>query len=130
MSILGAPAAKPAKASVRGFRAAWWAPPGRKPAAAVLAFTNLAEPETMVRAPAPGMVAMLGTLEVRSSSRPAAGADGAAAALSALLCSLSHFSLSWSAWLSVGDGAADFAGALSWFLLGAFTWAATGADSP
>ncbi len=47
----------------------------------------------------------------------------AVAGLSALLNSDSHFSLSWSAWLSVGDLAAALEGALNWLLLGALTCA-------
>jgi hypothetical protein len=94
MSTLGAPVAKPAKASLSGFSAAWLTPPDKKPAAAVLALRNFTDPVMMVRAPTPGMVARLGTLETRSFSEPAARADDPVAEVSALLCSLSHFSLS------------------------------------
>src|SRR5258708_38256059 len=80
MSTLGAPVANPAKASLSGRSAAWLAPPGRKPAAAVLALTNFTDPETRVRAPTPGMVARLGTLDTRSLSEPVAGAAGGGAA--------------------------------------------------
>src|SRR5258708_17818215 len=132
---------KPANAWVRSLKIGWLAPPGRalKAAAVPLAFTTLAVPATTVRAPAPGSATMLGTLDLRSSSGSAAGlaaggglvaavlsetAGGAAVAgLSALLNSASHFSLSWSAWVSVGDVAAALEGALNWLLLGALTCA-------
>src|SRR5258706_8299889 len=94
-SILELPVEKPAKGSVRYFRLGCAAAPGwvLKPDRP-LAFMYLTEPGTTVRALALGRIAILGTLETRSSSgsvalgagltaEPAAAAAGAAEAASA-----------------------------------------------